>query len=359
VNILVIGGGAFLGAAIVDSALARGHALTVFNRGRSRSDWPDGVEAIVGDRSSDLALLQGREFDAVVDTCGYVPTDVRASAAALASCGRYCFVSSISAYASFAHAPVREEDPLAVSDDVAEDDRDLAHYGAQKAACERVVAAAFGARALIVRPGLIVGPRDRSGRFSHWPWRALAGGDALVPDVPADEPIQLIDVRDLADWTVRAVEADAGGAYNATGPQGGGACDWPALLETCIDAARRRGAAPLRFVPVGEAFLLEQGVAPWSELPLWLPSSDPQYRGLARVDCSRAVAAGLVTRPLAATVDAVLDEAGTLVDDDPRRRGKLTAAREREVIARWRESERDGAASGAAGSSDGKGGGTP
>ena len=198
----------------------------------------------------DLGLLAGRRFDAVIDTCGYVPADVRASAAALASCGRYCFVSSISAYASFTHAPVRESDALAASDGIAEDDRDRArHYGPQKAACERVVAAAFGERALIVRPGLIVGPGDRTGRFSYWPWRALAGGEILVPDVSGDEPIQLIDVRDLADWIVRAVEADASGAFNATGPQDGRACGWPEVLEACIDAARRRGGAPLRFVP--------------------------------------------------------------------------------------------------------------
>jgi 2'-hydroxyisoflavone reductase len=345
-DILVIGGGIFLGAAIVDAASARGHRLSVFNRGRTRRDWPAGVEALVGDRSRDLARLAGRRFDAVIDVCGYVPADLRASVAALASCPRYCFVSSISAYASFAHAPVRESDPLAPDAGIAEDDRDRAHYGPQKAACERVVTAAFGARALVVRPGLIVGPRDPTGRFSHWPWRALAGGEALVPDVPADEPIQMIDVRDLADWIVRAVEADASGAYNATGPQGGSACDWASVLEAGIDAAMRRGAAPLRFVPVGEAFLLEQGVKPWTELPLWVPSSDPAYRGFARVDCGRAVAAGLVTRPLAATVDAVLDEFGALGADDPRRAAQLTPARERELIARWRErtSNADGTA---------------
>ena len=337
-RILIIGGGVFLGAAILDSALARGHAITVFNRGRSLSDWPAGVEAIVGDRSSDLGLLQGRDFEAVIDVCGYVPADLRASAAALASCGRYCFVSSISAYASFAHAPVRERDALAASDGIAEDDRDRArHYGPQKAACERVVAAAFGERALIVRPGLIVGPGDPTGRFSHWPWRALAGGEILVPDVSADAPIQLIDVRDLADWIVAAVEAGASGPFNATGPHDGRACGWPEVLEACIDAARRRGGAPLRFVPVGEAFLIEQGVSPWSELPLWVPSTDPEHLGFTRVDCSRAAGAGLATRPLAETVDAVLDEFASLVDNDPRRRGQLTADRERELIARWRE----------------------
>ena len=337
-ELLLIGGGTFLGASLVDAALSRGHRLTVFNRGRSRSEWPRDVEVVVGDRTSDLGLVADRHFDAVIDTCGYLPVELRASAAALASCRRYCFVSSISAYASFAHAPVHESDALAGSDGIAEDDADRARlYGPQKAACERVVAAAFGERALIVRPGLIVGPGDRTGRFSYWPWRALAGGEILVPDVSGDAPIQLIDVRDLADWVVRAVEAGASGPFNATGPHDGRACGWPEVLDACIDAARRRGGSPLRFVPVGEAFLLEQGVAPWNELPLWVPSSDPDHLGFARVDCSRAVGAGLVTRPLAETVDAVLDEFATLVDDDPRRRGKLTPERERELIARWRE----------------------
>ena len=336
-NLLVIGGGVFLGAAIVDSALARGHAVTVFNRGRARTDWPAGVEVVVGDRSIDLDGVAGRRFDAVVDVCGYVPADLRASAEAFASCGRYCFVSSISAYASFAHAPVIETDALASSEGIAENDRDLKHYGPQKAACERVVDAAFGARALIVRPGLIVGPRDRSGRFSHWPWRALAGGAMLVPDLSMDTRIQIIDVRDLADWAVRAVEAGASGAFNATGPQGGAMIGWPTLVETCLAAAQRRGAPPVQVVAVGEPFLNDQGVVPWTELPLWLPSQDPDMLGFDRVDCSRAVAAGLVTRPLAETVEAVMDEASSLLDDDPRGRGKLTREREAALIAAWNE----------------------
>ena len=335
-DLLVLGGGVFLGASIVDAALARGHRVTVFNRGRARSVWPAGVEVVVGDRTRDLALLAGRRFDAAIDTCGYVPADVRASAAALAGVGRYCFVSSVSAYATFAHAPVVESDALASSDGIAEDDRTLDHYGAPKAACERVVERAFGARALVVRPGLIVGPRDRTGRFSYWPWRALAGGEMLVPDVPPPAAIQVIDVRDLAEWTVRAVEDGRTGAYNATGPQRS-VLDWPTLVETCIVAARRRDAPPLAVVPMSESFLLASGVAPWSELPLWVPSNDPEQVGFDSVDCSRAVAAGLATRPLLDTVDAVLDEARGLVADDPRQRNKLGRTREAELIARWRE----------------------
>ena len=335
-DLLVLGGGVFLGASLVDAALARGHRITVFNRGRARSAWPAGVEVVVGDRTRDLALVAGRRFDAAIDTCGYVPADLRASVDALRDVGRYCFVSSISAYASFAHAPILETDTLAASDGIAEDDRNLEpHYGAQKAACERVVERAFGERALIVRPGLIVGPRDPTGRFSHWPWRALGGGEMLVPDVAPTTPIQLIDVRDLAAWTVRAIEDARSGAYNATGPQRT-ALDWPTLIETCIAAVRRRGVTPPAIVAVAEPFLLESSVA-WNELPLWLPSSDRERIGFARVDCSRAVAAGLVTRPLAETVDAVLDEASGLVADDPRLRGKLGRDREAGLIARWHE----------------------
>ena len=172
----------------------------------------------VGDRSGDLRLVAGRRFDAVVDTCGYVPADVRASSLRCRAT-RYLFVSSSSGSASFRHdAPLRRARVLASPGGIADDDPDLAHYGPQKAACRLEVEAAFGERALIVRPGLIVGPRDTTGRFSHWPWRALAGGAILVPDVPADEPIQVIDVRDLADLMVRLVEDERSGAYNVTGP---------------------------------------------------------------------------------------------------------------------------------------------
>jgi 2'-hydroxyisoflavone reductase len=331
-DLLVIGGGIFLGSALVDAALVRGHRLTVFNRGRSRASWPGGVEAIVGDRSVDLGRLAGRRFDAVIDTCGYVAPEVRASAEALSDSGCYCFVSSISAYASFAHAPVRESDPLAPFTDVDPADRDLRHYGAQKAACEAALGAVFGERALVVRPGLIVGPGDRSGRFSHWPWRALAGGDFVFPAAPPDEPLQFIDVRDLAAFVVGLLEGGQRGPFNATGPVGT-SVGWPALVIACLAAAAARGAPPASAHAVDEAFLLEQGVTPWSELPLWLPSGDPEHRGHSRVDLTRAVAAGLATRPLADTLGAILDE-GLPTADDPRRRGKLTPAREAQLLER-------------------------
>ena len=333
-NLLLLGGGVFLGAATLSAALTRGHHVTVFNRGRSRSAWPDGVEVLSGDRGADLSVLAGRRWDAVIDTSGYAPADVQRSAEALATSGRYLFVSSISVYATTHQVPVRETDPLASSDGIARDDRDLQHYGAQKAACEVEVGRVFGERALIVRPGLIVGPGDRTGRFSHWPWRMLEGGTMLVPDVPADEPLQFIDVRDLAGWMIALLEQDAGGVFNATGPVGPPVCDWPALVDACTAAAIARGATPARVVRVSEAFLVEHGVQPWSELPLWLPSNDAGYRGFSRVDLGRAVAAGLRTRALRDTIAAVMDE-GVPAPDDKRRAGKLTREREAELLDTW------------------------
>ena len=334
-NLLILGGGVFLGAATLQSALARGHRVTVFNRGRSRSAWPAGVEVLIGGRSSDLSALANRRWDAVIDTCGYTPAEVQHSAEALRDSGRYLFVSSISAYATTHQVPIRETDPLAPGECVARGDRSPAHYGAQKAACEAEVLRAFGERALIVRPGLIVGPGDPTGRFSHWPWRMLDGGAMLLPDAPAGAPLQFIDVRDLGEWMIALVEQRAAGTFNATGPVGA-ACDWSTLVSTCAAEASARGVTPAHAVRVSEAFLSERGVRPWSELPLWLPSADTDYHGFMRVSLERAIANGLRTRPLRETAAAAMNE-GVPPPDDPRRAGRLTREREAELLAAWAE----------------------
>ena len=331
-DILILGGGVFLGAATVLAALARGHSLTVFNRGKARQAWPAGVEVLQGDRRRDLSALAGRRWSAVVDCCGYTPAEVRQSAQALGGCGLYLFVSSVSVYASTRHAPVNEGDALASAEGIAPDDADLRHYGPQKAACEAEVSRVFGDKALLVRPGLIVGPGDRSGRFSHWPWRVMEGGQMLLPDVADGEPLQFIDVRDLAEFMVGLLERGAGGSFNATGPVGKAVCDWRQLLATCRTEAQARGLAPASEVRVSEDFLARHGVQPWSELPLWLPSSDAGYAGFNRIALSRAAALGLRTRPLRDTVAAVMDE-GVPPPDDKRRAGKLTREREAGLLA--------------------------
>ena len=341
-NLLILGGGVFLGAAALQSAWVGGHRVTVFNRGRARTAWPEAVEVLTGDRSTDLGALERRTWDAVIDTCGYVPADVRASTQALRGCGAYLFVSSVSAYAARSQVPltlplklsVRETDALEPATGIAPDDRNLEHYGPQKAACEAEVNRVFGERALIVRPGLIVGPGDRSGRFSHWPWRMAAGGEMLVPDVPAHEPLQFIDVRDLGDWMLRLLEQGARGAFNGTGPAGGARIGWDTLLTTCRAEVLSRGLAPAAQMRVSEAFLAKHEVQPWSELPLWLPSAEPEYTGFNRIDLTRATASGLRTRPLRDTVAAVLDE-GLPAPGDKRLAGKLTREKEAQLLAAW------------------------
>lgn len=337
-KLLILGGGMFLGAATLHAAVARGHQVTVFNRGRVRQNWPDGVEVLLGDRDSDaeLSALVARAWDAVVDTCGYLPRQLRASSAALQGCGCYLFVSSVSVYASFARRSIGEDEPLADASAIDPEDRSAAAYGAQKAACEAVVREAFGPRALLVRPGLIVGPGDPTGRFSYWPWRVAAGGEMLVPDVPAaSAALQVVDVRDLAGWLVALLEAGAAGAFNAVGPVAGPGITWSSLLADCRAAAGQRGHTPARTVALDEGFLLDQGVQPWSELPLWVPSTDPADAGFNHLDPHRARQAGLHTRPLAETIAAILDE-GLPAPDDPRRRGKLDAAKESALIDAWR-----------------------
>jgi 2'-hydroxyisoflavone reductase len=327
-NVLIIGGGVFLGQALLQAGLEGGHGITVFNRGHSRNWWPPGVQWVAGDRKEDVHLLMGRHWDAVIDTCGYRPQDVEATCAALFdSCDRYVFVSSVSAYASFAHTPIREGDPLASAAGVDRETVDGTTYGPLKAECERTVVRIFGSRAIVVRPGLIVGPTDPTGRFSYWPWRLAGGGNVLAPGSPHNA-IQFIDVRDLAAWILRLVQIGATGPFNGTGPIEG--ATFGELLDTC----RWVAGEEVGIEWVDERFLEREAVQPWTELPLWIPSHDPQTRGFHAVDTTRAQATGLKTRPIAVTVNDIL-EAGIPPADDKRRAGKLTRERERDLLAVW------------------------
>lgn len=271
-NLLLLGGGVFLGRALLDAALARGHAVTVFNRGKERRDWPAGVQVLTGDRRGEFAALERGHWDAAIDACGYCPANVELTAKALAGCERYLFVSSISAYASLATPGQDESAPLASAEGIDADAAVTAqNYGPLKAESERVLARLLGARLIVVRPGLDRRRGDPSGRFSYWPWRAAAGGAMLVPAAPAAR-LQFI-VCDLAAWMIGLVEGGATGAFNATGPVGGKPIGWMELIAACRDGVRQMGLLPAEPVAVAESLLTAQDVAPWTGLPLWIPAT--------------------------------------------------------------------------------------
>jgi 2'-hydroxyisoflavone reductase len=289
-QILVLGGTQFLGRHVVDAALARGHDVTLFNRGQTRPDLFPDVEKLHGDRDGDLAALEGRSFDAVVDTSGYVPRIVQETIDALGAVGHYTFVSSISVYADVSTPPT-EESPVAELKEPTEEWREA--YGELKALCEDVVRERFP-NAFIPRPGLIVGPWDPTGRFTYWPVRLAAGGRVLAP-APPDADAQVIDARDLAAWIVSAAESGLGGTFNAVGPR--------MRRDELIDACR--SDAEVELVWVEGDFLTEHEVGEWMELPLWLHS--PEYAGMLSVDPARAFAAGLTTRPVAESARDTLE----------------------------------------------------
>lgn len=297
-KLLLMGGTRFLGRHLAEQALARSHRLTLLHRGLSGPQLFAQAEHRLADRDGDLAsALAGGTWDAVIDTSAYVPRQVRALAAALRGrVGHVQLVSSISVYADGAPAPLTEQSPLAQLADPGVESITGATYGGLKVLCEAAAldeTTGFGpAHTLVARPGLIVGPHDPTGRFSWWLRRVQRGGTVLAPGTP-EAPVQFIDVRDLAAWMLDRAEAADTGIFNLTGPVEG--CSFGEFLDT----TRRvlHPAAELRWVD--EATLLAAGVAPWSDLPLWLPRAQDS---LHRTDITRAAAVGLKTRPLEETV---------------------------------------------------------
>ena len=333
-RILFLGGTKFLGRHAVDTALARGHAVTIFTRGRTGNQWGHAVTALVGDRDPakppGLKPLRDGEWDAVIDTSGFVPRVVRASAALLAGrAAQYLFVSSISVYSDGGGADRDESAALAPLDDPGTEEV-MKFYGPLKSACEDEVRAAFGESAVVVRPGLIVGPHDGSDRFGYWVARfrhpALLGdrpAAALVP-APPEAPMQIIDARDLGAWMIDLVEAGAGGTYNACSP----ARQW--TMGSIVAALRDTAAAP-QPVWVDEALLIEQKVEPWTGLPLWIPSTAGEA-GFMEFDCGRAEGAGLRVRSLADTIDGTAAWLSAR-DNSAAWKAVLTAERERDILA--------------------------
>lgn len=303
----MLGGTQFVGRAYVDEALARGHEVTIFTRGLTNPDLYADAEHLVGDRATDLSALSGRTWDAVVDTCGFEPDAVRRSAAMLQSAvGHYTFISSVSVYPDWLNVGAAESMRVKSPGEAGPDDG--GGYGERKAGCEHVVYEAFADRALILRPGLIVGPHENIGRLPFW-LHAASHWDTVVAPAPADRTIQLIDARDLAAGGLGLAETQAGGVLNVTAPEG--EQTFRELIAACL--AVTDSDADVRWVD--DAALEGAGVEMWTDLPLWAPI---RHAGVWAVDTSRAQEAGFVSRPLADTVADTWEWFRTVGDFTPR-----------------------------------------
>ncbi len=327
-RILILGGTRFLGRAIVEAAHARDHDVTLFHRGETGADLFPGANRILGNRETDLSLLEGRVWDAAVDTCAYLPRIVRLSTAALAGAvQQYTFISSISVYDDVSRDGVDESASTGTIEDETIEEITGETYGPLKALCEKAAVETMDGRALIIRPGLIVGPNDPTDRFTYWPWRVSRGGEVLAPGTP-NRRLQFIDVRDLAEWTVRLIEEGATGTFNAAGP-----AERPTMEELLRLSARVSGSDPkITWVPW--EFLASRGIAEWSDMPLYVDESKRENGGFYAITNDRARAKGLTFRPVEETVRATLDWIGRRPAGTPWRAG-IDAARERGLLEAW------------------------
>jgi len=318
--------------------LTGGHEVTLFNRGRQRPELFPQVEKLRGSREGDLVALRGRRWDAVIDTSGYLPRVVEASAKFLSEAvEQYTFISSISIYAKYfpgmdesAETSSLTEEQTKEADSIAAGDHTSAAnygalYGPLKAACEKAAENAMPGRVLNIRSGLLVGPYDYSDRFTYWVHRVAEGGEVLAPGRP-ERPLQFVDVRDLADWIVRMIAAKHTGVFNANGP------DYPLTMRDLLEESKRLSNSDAHFTWLTDEFLIESGGTPWTEIPLWVPE---QWGSLKHVTFQRALDAGLTFRPLAETVS------DTLAWDSTRSshtlRAGLTHEREQQFLDMWRQ----------------------
>lgn len=330
-TLLILGGTRFLGPEVVDAARKSGWKISLFNRGKSNPGLFPDLEHLQGDRNGDLKSLEGRSWDAVVDTSGYFPRQVRDSATLLAPrVKQYVYVSSISVFSDLSKPGVDESGPVGELKDPNADKITEANYGPLKAACERAAEAAMPGRVTNVRPGLIVGPNDGTDRFTYWPVRVARGGEVLAPNRPEDA-VQFVDVRDLGTWIVKCLDAKTVGVFNATGN--------PLPVGTLLDTCKAVSGSDARFTWADAAFLESQKVSAWSDLPCWLPPTGEDAGG-NRVSNAKAVGKGLTFRPLKDTCRDTLLWWKTLpAERQAKLKSGLTAEREAAVLAAWRETQ--------------------
>ncbi len=340
-RILFLGGTGFIGPHMVRRALARGHSVTLFNRGRTNPHLFPNVEKFRGDRDGGLDVLRGKSWDAVIDTSGYIPRVVRESAELLRdNVHRYLFISTGDVYADFIKIGLDEDYTLDTIDDPTNEDPSK-HYGPLKVLCEQAVMDTYPGRNTILRPGWIIGAGDYNSISAYWPMRIHRGGEVLAPGDPTD-PLQIIDAHDLAKFVIKVLEEDINGIYNTLGPKA------PLTMAEFLYGIRAVTSTPVQFTWVSADFLAEMDVGAMTDLPIWFPPRDdyptpapfePGAKGFHQMSRQRAVAAGLTFRPLAETARSIIEEFLSRGEtwESRRRRFGLSREREAELLAAWRE----------------------
>jgi 2'-hydroxyisoflavone reductase len=324
-RILILGGTIFLGRHIIDAAQTHGHEVTIFHRGEHASH-TSSIQELYGNRNDNLRSLENGTWDVVIDTSGYIPRLVRNTAELLRQrIGRYVFISSLSVYPDDIPPNIDESYLVSRLEDTQIEEITSDTYGPLKAMCEDVITKMYGNQSLIIRPGLIVGPYDPTDRFTYWPRRITRGGEVLAPE-RSSIPVQFIDVRDLSKWIISMIEKDGSGVYNATGP------DHDLTLGEIFTTAKSFSGSNARFIWTNERFLRDQGVSPWSDLPLWLP--EEQFPGFNRINCQKAISVGLTYSPLVETIHSTMEWDTTRPAGTTYKAG-LGPQRESEILAAW------------------------
>jgi 2'-hydroxyisoflavone reductase len=341
-RILILGGTGFTGPFQVRYALERGHKVTVFNRGKTHpGETPKEVEQLIGDRNGQLDALKNRQWDVVIDNPTMLPAWVRDAAQILkGNVERYVFISTISVFGDTSKTGIDENAPVAryTGADPMKETRDtviaskFALYGPLKALSEQEAEKWFPKQTLVIRPGLIVGPRDETDRFTYWPVRIDRGGEVLAPGEPTD-PVQFIDGRDLAEWVIRMVEQRETGIYNATGP------DKPLGVGAMLEGIKAANKSNANFTWVNADFLEAQKVAPWSDMPVWVPPRGEEA-GMGRISIRRALSKGLTFRPLADTARDTLAWFKSQSTERQKLKAGLSADREAELLAVWHKEQK-------------------
>lgn len=327
-RILFLGGTGFIGPAMVSVARARGHKVTLFNRGKTSPRLFSGVERIIGDRATDLARLRNREWDAVIDTWTRYPSAVGAATELLRDhVGQYLFISTVSVY-KLGREPIDESSPLLPITETPPENMELQNYGRLKILCEQLAERNLPGRVTVVRPGVIAGPGDPTDRFTYWPERLARGGRVLVPEAPGYR-MQFIDVFDLGAWVISAIEGRHVGVYNAVGPE-------DPSLHSVIEACKSGVSSDARLEWVDNKWLEERQIGGWEAFPLTVPA-DAENSGFAHVSAARAIEKGLRFRPVSATALDTLDWWNSQSEERrSRKRPGLTPEREAEILRLWK-----------------------